>query len=58
MQNNQEKLKEKYTQYRIKMKSLKPGTQRSLVKREMSDFLEMVALVFGQDVVSQLTKKK
>lgn len=58
MQKNQEALKEKYTQYRIKMKSLKQGDARSLVKKEMSDFLESVAIVFGQDVVNQLTKKK
>ena len=58
MQDNQQKLKEKYTDFRIKMKSLKPGEERSKVKREMSDFLESVAIVFGQDVVNSLTKKK
>jgi hypothetical protein len=57
-QNNQDKLKEKYTQYRIKMKSLKPGAERSLVKNELSDFLESVSLCFGQDVVDNLTRQK
>ena len=57
MQNNQEKLKEKYISYRIKIKKLSPGIERSKIKQEMSDFLESIAIVFGQDVVNGITKK-
>jgi len=58
MQSNQDKLKERYIEYRIKMKSFPKGKDRTSVKDEMSDFLESVALLFGQEVVNQLTSKK
>ena len=58
MQNNQEKLKQRYAEYRIKMKSLPYGETRNLVRNEMSDFLEATCLIFGQEVVNQLTSKK
>jgi len=58
MQNNQEKLKQRYSEYRIKIKSLPYGETRNVVRDEMSDFLEATCLIFSQEVVNQLTSKK
>lgn len=58
MNQNQEKIKQTYTDFRIKMKSLPTGEKRSQVKKEMSNFLEATANIFGQDIVNNITKKK
>lgn len=57
MPTNQDKLKEKYVAFRIKIKSMKTSPERTQLKKEMSDFLESVFLVFGQEVVDELIKK-
>ena len=55
---NQQKLKDKYTSYRMKIKKLKNGSlEKRELNKEMSGFLKSVAQVFGQDAANELTKK-
>ena len=58
MQDNHLKLKERYSSYRIRMKSLPNNEERKVVKKELKAFLKDVAVVFGQDIANQLTQKK
>lgn len=54
---NEDILQQRYTQYRIQMKSAKTVELKRSIKSEMSDFLRDIAQTFGQDLVNQLTKK-
>lgn len=58
MLENQQKLKERYVDYRIRMKSKNSPEEKKMIKKELSNFLESVASVFGQEVADNLTKKK
>lgn len=53
-----ENLKITYSEYRREMKGLPPGKNRSSVKARMSDWLESIRDMYGQDVVNQVVRKK
>lgn len=56
---NEEKLKQKYTDIRIRMKKCKNGSlEKRAVKSELNKFIKEVEFSFGRDVVLALTKKK
>jgi hypothetical protein len=56
---NHEILKERYTEYRIKIKKLPNGSlAKRELKEELSLFLKEVDETFGRSVVDSIIKKK
>lgn len=59
MPPNEQLLKEKYTELRIKMKKCKNGSlEKREVKNELKTFIKEVEAVFGKKTVKFLTEKK